>query len=104
MDNIRDYYDKDYRLLIESEEEDQVYCISNGEKIFRTDHQASVFLTKLTVPSGARVLDYGCGKAATLNALSRARTEVPLFLFDVRDMYVPFWQEFLPQSNFQLTI
>ena len=100
MDNIRDYYDKDYRLLIESEEEDQVYCISNGEKIFRTDHQASVFLTKLTVPSGARVLDYGCGKAATLKALSRERTDVTLFLFDVSDMYVPFWQEFLPQEQF----
>ena len=36
------YYDTDYDILIESEEDDQIYKVIEGRPVFRTDHQVEV--------------------------------------------------------------
>jgi SAM-dependent methyltransferase len=50
------------------------------------------------LPQGAEVLDYGCAKGATLRGLARLRPDVRPHLFDVSDMYLPFWRKFADPS------
>lgn len=97
--DIDNYYDKDYKLLVESDEEDQIYCIRDGKKVFRYDHQVDTLVKLLDIPEGARVLDYGCAKATTLKKLIERRGDVTPYLFDVSDMYVPFWKKFADDEN-----
>lgn len=99
FDDIDNYYDKDYKLLVESAEEDQIYCIRDSKKVFRYDHQADTLVKLLDIPRAARVLDYGCAKAATMKKLIERRGDVTPYLFDVSDMYVPFWQNFADDEN-----
>ena len=99
IDNIDGYYDKDYKLLVESDEEDQIYCIRDGEKVFRYDHQVDTLCELLDIPHGANVLDYGCAKATTIKKLVGRRGDLTPYLFDVSDMYVPFWKKFANENN-----
>lgn len=99
IEGIADYYDREYRILLDSEEEDQLYEVRNGVVIYRTDHQVSTLLSKLSLPSGARVLDYGCAKGSTLRKLFALRPDVSPHLFDVSRMYVGFWRKFAPDEN-----
>lgn len=99
IDDIDGYYDKDYKLLVESDEEDQIYCIRGGEKIFRYDHQVDTLSKLLDIPHGANVLDYGCAKATTLKKLVERRSDITPHLFDVSDMYLQFWQKFADEGN-----
>lgn len=89
------YYDKEYNILVESEDEDQIYEVVEGAPVFRTAHQVAVLLRKLQLDVGMRLLDYGCAKSSTYRALAQARPDVDLHLFDVSDRYVPFWSTFL---------
>lgn len=99
VDNIDSYYDKDYKLLVESDEEDQIYCIQDDKKVFRYDHQVDTLVKLLDIPEGARVLDYGCAKATTLKKLIKRRSDIAPYLFDVSDMYVPFWKKFADDES-----
>lgn len=99
IDDIDGYYDKEYKLLVESDEEDQIYCIRDGEKVFRYDHQVDTLSKLLDIPHGANVLDYGCAKATTLKNLVERRSDITPYLFDVSDMYLPFWKKFADEGN-----
>ena len=88
------YYDEQYRILIDSEDEDQLYKIVDGEKIFRVRHQVDTLLEKIELPTGASVLDFGCAKGASARRLARCRPDLKLHLFDISRMYLPFWQKF----------
>ncbi|MBL1210716.1 class I SAM-dependent methyltransferase [Geminocystis sp. GBBB08] len=99
IDKIDEYYDQNYQILIDTEEEDQLYKIIDGKKIFRVDHQVNVLLDKLTLPPATKVLDYGCAKAATLKKLSQIRTDLIPHVFDVSQMYIPFWDKFILPEN-----
>ncbi len=92
--DLDDYYDKSYKLFTDSEEEDQLYEVRDGEKYYRVEHQVQTLLSKVSLPQAASVLDYGCGKSGTLRNLSRSRSGVTPYLFDVSDVYVPFWEKF----------
>jgi SAM-dependent methyltransferase len=92
--DISRYYDSAYKILLDSEEEDQVYRFENGVPVYRTDHQVATLLSRIVVPSGARVLDYGCAKGAALRKLAKKRPDIDPCLFDVSRMYEPFWQKF----------
>lgn len=98
--DIKSYYDQDYDILIESEEEDQICEVVSGKKIYRTDHQVNVMLDKLSPKAGARILDYGCAKSSTMRALSKLDLDYEIFLFDVSDRYRPFWDKFVPINNY----
>ena len=70
LGELEEYYDSAYQILIDSEEEDQLYALVDGKKVFRTAHQVATLLAKVSLPEKARVLDYGCAKSATLRALT----------------------------------
>ena len=93
------FYAEDYHIFTASEEEDQLYAVRDGQKIFRTEHQLATLLTKLDLPPHAQVLDYGCGKAATLKALRGHRDDVVPHVFDVGKQYRDFWNAFVPVEN-----
>ncbi|MBC8123826.1 MAG: methyltransferase domain-containing protein [Gemmatimonadaceae bacterium] len=99
ISDLQGYYDTIYKILIDSEEEDQLYSIEGNIKVFRVEHQAKTLLEKIDLIQGARVLDYGCAKAATMKCLSRTRPDLKLYLYDVSSMYVPFWERFIQSSH-----
>lgn len=100
LDNLSEYYDRSYELLTNSEEEDQIYGITNNEKIFRYDHQAKTLLSLINIPQGARILDYGCAKGTTLKKVIRQRQDIQPFFFDITDRYLPFWESFLAKDRY----
>ncbi len=100
--NLERYYDKDYKLLMRSEDEDQLYKYADGKKIFRFDHQAATLLQNVEIPKGAAVLDYGCSKAATLKRLVERRPDIVPCAFDITDRYLPFWERFVDKNNWSL--
>jgi SAM-dependent methyltransferase len=98
--DLDEYYSSAYRILIESEEEDQLYVIRDGQKIFRAEHQAATLLDLLDLPEGALVLDYGAAKGATVKRVLKARPDVVAHFFDVSEMYVPFWRNIVDEDRF----
>lgn len=92
--DISRYYDSAYKILLDSEEEDQVYRFENGVPVYRTDHQVETLLSRIDVNRGARVLDYGCAKGAALRKLVEKRPDIDPYLFDVSRMYETYWQKF----------
>lgn len=98
--DLAGYYDHDYRILIDSEEEDQLYSIErDGRKVFRVEHQVATLLNGLDLPHGAHVLDFGCAKGAMARRLVERRPDVRIHLFDVSNVYEPFWQRFADHSR-----
>lgn len=90
------FYESDYDILVHSEEEDQIYEVKpDGTPVYRTGHQVSVLLDKLALPPGARILDYGCAKSATIKSLLAQRPDLQPHLFDVSSRYIPFWEKFI---------
>ena len=95
LPNTSAYYESDYRILLDHEDEDQIYEIRDQEIVYRTDHQVATLLDKLKMPEGALLLDYGCAKASTPKRLLAYRADVQVHLFDVSEMYVPYWNSFV---------
>lgn len=99
MKDVAAYYDRGYNILVESDEDDQVYEVQNGKVVYRTAHQLAVLLSKIALPVGARLLDYGCAKSSTIKALAVTRPDVEPHLFDVSERYLPFWEKFVRPEN-----
>ena len=99
LPDLAAYYDKTYQILVSSEEEDQLYAVVNGRRVFRTEHQVETLLRLVDLPRAARVLDFGCAKASTLKALCERRPDVQPHVFDVSEMYRGFWEKFVPAEN-----
>ena len=99
LSDLSSYYDQDYKILIDSEDEDQLYAVIDGVKVFRADHQVSTLVRKVKIPDGAKVLDYGCAKSSTLQRLLRLRPDLEPHVFDVSQMYLTFWHAFVPHAN-----
>ncbi len=93
------FYDNEYSILTGSEEEDQIYEVRGGSKIYRTDHQIEVLIGKLALEPSTRILDYGCAKSAMMRLLLERSPHIEPYLYDVSDRYVPFWERFLDQSR-----
>ncbi|CAN5672626.1 hypothetical protein BH10ACT1_BH10ACT1_28660 [soil metagenome] len=90
--DLEAYYATAYRILLASEEEDQIYEVGDGAITYRAAHQATTMLSRVDLPVGARVLDYGAAKGATMRRVRDARPDVSVHLFDVSDMYVEHWK------------
>jgi len=95
LPDIVEYYDQHYRILLESEDEDQLCQMPDGRMVFRSEHQAEMTLAKAPLPSGAAVLDYGCAKGQTMRRLLQRRSDLRVHLFDVSERYRPFWSKFV---------
>lgn len=100
MDDAAAYYDSEYDILVNSEEEDQIYELrADGTPLYRTEHQVDVLLRKVDFPAGAALLDYGCAKSSTVKALLGRRADIVPHLFDVSSRYIPFWEKFVQPTN-----
>lgn len=99
IDDIAGYYDHSYEILTGSEEEDQIYEVVSGRRIYRTEHQVRVLRERLQVGPGTKILDYGCAKSATMRSLVRETPGLEAYLFDVSDRYRPFWDRFIPSER-----
>lgn len=99
ISDIDKYYDSDYDILIQSEEEDQIYQVVDGVTVYRTEHQVRTLLEKVSFPAGSRVLDYGCAKSSMMRALKIGNPDIQTYLFDVSDRYIPFWNNFLTADH-----
>ena len=100
--DTRDYYESQYRILLDHEEEDQIYELQGERIIYRTEHQVTTLMNKLKLSRGARVLDYGCAKASMPRQLLLQRPDLQIHLFDVSDMYTAYWQKFLPDGRWSI--
>src|SRR5687768_12673186 len=102
LEDVEKYYSEDYNFLIEEEEEDQLYQVVNGQKVYRTDHQLRTLQEKIQFPPKARILDYGCGKGALLRRLYTLRPDIVPHVFDVSEVYVPFWEKFVQPDQWSV--
>ena len=97
--NIEEYYAYQYAILADSSEEDQLYKVTDGKRIFQVEHRARTLLEKVDIPRGARILDFGCAKGAFGQRLKRDRPDIVPSLFDVTERYLTFWRSFAPSSQ-----
>lgn len=99
LPDVARYYDTAYNVHLESDAADDLYALRDGAPVYRAQHQADVAHRKLMLPSGASVLDYGCGKGMSLRALLAARPDLDGAVFDVSDNYRAAWDAFVPREN-----
>lgn len=95
---LDDFYDTQYRISLEEDGYDQLYESVSGGQVFRTKYQAEIVLS-FNVPSGARVLDFGSGKATTLRELFALRSDIEPYVFDVSSDYLEYWDAWIPRKN-----
>jgi 2-polyprenyl-3-methyl-5-hydroxy-6-metoxy-1,4-benzoquinol methylase len=100
LENIDEYYDKQYEIFNQSEEDDVLYAVVNDREIFRQQHQIDTLLSKVHFEDGMRVLDYGCAKGTVMKRLLAQKPTVIPYLFDVSNMYVHLWEKFLTSDRF----
>lgn len=94
LPNLQAYYQQEYEININSEEDDQLYRIADGRLIYRAVHQAETLMAKVALKPGDRILDYGCAKAPTLKKVLARYPKIVPFLFDVTEKYLPFWKRY----------
>lgn len=93
--NAQQYYAEDYKILLSHDDEDQIYETQGDKIIYRTQHQLATLLKKISLNANARVLDYGCAKAAMPRQLLAIQPSLQMHLFDVSEMYKSHWAQFL---------
>lgn len=94
LPDLEVFYATEYVINIDSEDDDQLYDVVDGKEIFRSEHQASVLMSKIDLSEYPKVLDYGCAKAPTLRKICKQIDVIEPHLFDVTDKYIPFWERF----------
>jgi len=98
LQDERRYYQDDYRILLDHDDEDQIYEVRDGHITYRTDHQVRTLMDRLSLPQGARLLDYGCAKANMPARLLSLRPDLQVHLFDVSPMYREHWRRLVPDA------
>lgn len=88
-----DYYAHQYSILATTAEEDMLYAVVDGRKVFQVEHRVATLLQKVPVPAKAEVLDFGCAKGAVLERLVRERPDITPYYFEVTQRYLPFWRK-----------
>jgi trans-aconitate methyltransferase len=92
LPDMSGFYANQYRISLESDDHDQLVTLRDGRDVFRTDLQAEFLLSRVALAKGARVLDFGCGKAATLRKFFARRPDIIPHVFDVSDSYRTSWE------------
>jgi len=98
LPELEDFYDTQYRISLDVDGHDQLYENAAGERVFRTQYQAEIIVS-LNVPQDARVLDFGAGKATTLQRFTALRPDIDAHVFDVSTDYVSHWNTWVHPSN-----
>lgn len=99
LKDLETYYSQHYQILAGSEDEDQLVSLKDGRNVLRNEHQTDMLLEKVSLPHGALVLDYGCAKSAVLRILTSRRADISAHVYDVSDLYIPFWKKFIPEGQ-----
>lgn len=99
MDDLQTFYDTEYKISLASDGHDQLYEFRSGKPVYRTEHQASLVLNYAAPPEGARALDYGAAKAATLRSVLDARPDIRPAVFDVSEDYRRHWDAWIPAED-----
>ena len=99
IEDLSRYYDSDYNFHLSEADTDDLYIVRDGTPVYRSQHQLEVLLAEYNFGQSTRVLDYGCGKAGTLRALSEACDAVTPLVFDVSAAYTPHWDEFVEERH-----
>jgi 2-polyprenyl-3-methyl-5-hydroxy-6-metoxy-1,4-benzoquinol methylase len=99
-EHVEQYYDEQYDLYNQSEEEDILYKTEGDKKIYRQQHQIETLLAKTDMKPGTKILDYGCAKGTVMKRLLERRSDITAHLFDVSKMYEHLWQRFLTPSQY----
>lgn len=99
LPDTKGYYESDYRILLDHDDEDQIYEVQDGRITYRTDHQLSTLLDKLKLPAGTIFLDYGCAKGAMPKRLLAHHPELQVHLFDVTETYRAHWDRLVPSER-----
>ena len=92
------FYDTRFKCALNSEAFDQITEIRDGVPRYRTDIQADVALKIVSAPKGARILDFGAAKAATLRKIWARRPDISPHVFDVSEDYRSSWSAWLPSD------
>lgn len=104
LPNILEFYDTNYRISLDIDGHDQVYENRAGEQVFRTVYQAEL-VQALDLPKAANVMDFGAGKATTLQQLLKVWPDVVPYVFDVSTDYAEYWADWVPinqQATYEL--
>lgn len=104
LENNNEYYSTEYKILINQEDEDQIYETINNEIIYRTDHQLKVLQEKIRLAPNMKVLDYGCAKAGMAKRLKAIIPTLDFHFFDVSDMYATYWGEITTSDKFAINV
>ena len=59
IENLDKYYDENYDFFDQSDEDDIIYQVLNGKKIFRQEHQLNILSKKLVLQDNMKILDFG---------------------------------------------
>ena len=94
------YYNSSYKSLSNSSEEDDLYEIKNNVPIYRNEHMARIFLSKIFYFINDNVninlLDYGCGKSLFCKNILQYSDRLNIHLYDVSNDYKKYWTDFFP--------
>jgi SAM-dependent methyltransferase len=96
LPDLKRFYDNEYKISLASDDHDQLYEFQNGQPVYRTAKQAELVLEFAKLPQGARVLDYGAAKAATLRSVMAQRPDLAPYVFDVSEDYRAHWSDWVP--------
>lgn len=99
LQQTEQYYASDYKILLNHDDEDQIYEVINDDVIYRTDHQLKVLNGKLNLQNGQKVLDYGCAKATMAKKLLAQMPSLEFHFFDVSEMYRGYWEQLTAPEN-----
>jgi SAM-dependent methyltransferase len=99
LTDLATYYDTDYKINLASEDCDHLYDTVDGVPVFRADHQARLVRETCAPRPGARILDYGAAKAATLRLLLAEVPGAEGHVFDVSRDYQDSWRDWIPSER-----
>ncbi len=99
-ESVEQYYDEQYDLYNQSDEEDILYKTEGDKKIYRQQHQIETLLAKTDIKAGTKILDYGCAKGTVMKRLLERRSDIKAHLFDVSKMYEHLWQKIVGADQY----
>ncbi len=91
--NNKLFYEKEYNISLDFDDEDQVYETNNEKIIYRTDHQMMNICDRVNFNSINKLLDFGCAKAEMSNRLKEKYPHLDIYLYDVSYAYLDHWNK-----------